>query len=452
MLAAAARPSSTGSAGRDTFELTRAEACLIVAATFLYWNDTLRQLFPGIESTSVEFRLIHFLFYGAFAVALLKLRRRALDDLKHVPLLIVSLALPIISTAWSIAPLETFQRSIAVMGSSLFGIYLACRLPPLDAFRLIGMAATLSAAVGAILIAFFPSIGLMSEGEYVNVWAGAHLHKNGLGQMTALGAMICLIVLLADGLRRNALLAAGFLLNLALLLGSRSLTSQLVFVCGVVLLFTIGRFLRLLVVNAALTVPLGALLLIVMAFGLGQLHLVDVLNAAGKDATMSSRVPLWQLLFNFMESHWWLGHGYEVFWSDDSYAVRVIEGKLHFRPYYAHNGYLEIWLAFGALGLAVVAALIISLAARTLRGLYLDGSNPLLLLSFVYLLMFLLQNTAEANILQRNVMSWTLFVMLYIAVTNKVRISERLPERAPMRAKRLMTEGAPVAARRLPVE
>lgn len=452
MQAGRAHPSSHQSAGSDTAALSLAESCLIIAATFLYWNDILRQIFPGIESTSIEFRLVHFFFYGAFALAVVRMGSRVLDDLRHVPLLLVTLALPIVSALWSIAPVETSQRSIAVMGSSLFGIYLACRLPPLDAFRLIGIAATLSAAVGIILIAFVPSIGLMSEGEYVNVWAGAHLHKNGLGQMTALGAMICLVVLLADGPRRNPVLVAGFILNLALLLGSRSLTSQLVFAVGILLLFTVGRFLRLLVANAVLTIPVGALLLALAVFGLAQFHLVDLLNAAGKDATMSSRVPLWQLLFSFMESHWWLGHGYEGFWSDNSYAVRVIEGKLHFKPYYAHNGYLEIWLAFGALGLALVAALITSLIARTLRGLYRDGNDPLLLLSFVYLLMFLLQNAAEATILQRNVMSWTLFVMLYIAVTNTLRRALASPVAPPRRARLLVTENRLGAVKRLPVE
>lgn len=452
MQAGEAHPSSRLSTGSDATALSRAEAWLIVAATFLYWNDILRQIFPGIESTSIEFRLVHFFFYGAFALGVVGMGSRVLDDLHHVPLLLVTLALPVVSALWSISPIETIQRSIAVMGSSLFGIYLACRLPPLDAFRLIGIAATLSAAVGVLLITFFPSIGLMSEGEYVNVWAGAHLHKNGLGQMTALGAMICLVVLLADGVRRNPLLTAGFLLNLALLVGSRSLTSQLVFAIGILLLFTVGRFLRLLVANAAVTIPVGVLLLVLAAFGLGQFHFVDVLNAAGKDATMSSRVPLWQLLFSFMESHWWLGHGYEVFWSDDSYAVRVIEGKLHFRPYYAHNGYLEIWLAFGALGLALIAVLIASLAVRTLRGLYLDGNDPLLLLSFVYLLMFLLQNAAEATILQRNVMSWTLFVMLYISVTNTLRNAQASSIAPPARARRLLTEKEPGPVQRLPVE
>lgn len=410
----------TGAADARVIPLPWAETLLVVAAAFLYWNDVLRQMFPGVDSTSIEFRLTHFIFYGAFVAVLARTPRAVCGCVSVVPLLLIVLALPMISALWSINPSDTIQRGVAVIGSSLFGIFLACRLRPVDAFRLIGTAATMSAALSLALIAFLPSVGLMSEGEYVNVWCGAHLHKNGLGQMTALGAMICLVVLVSEGLKGNAVLMVGLALNVLLLTGSRSLTSQLVFVIGVVLLFTMSRFVRMLADYALLTVPLMVGAILFAIFVLSGDNLVDLLVTAGKDATMSSRVPLWQLLGGFMEGHWWLGHGYEVFWSDASYAVRVIERKLHFRPYYSHNGYLEIWLAFGMIGLALVAALIGTLSARTMRGLYRNPRDPLLLLGFVYTLMFLLQNTAEATILQRNNMSWTLGVMLYIAITRQM--------------------------------
>ena len=414
--------------------LTRAETALIVAATFLYWNDSLRQIFPGVDNASVEFRLIHFAFYGLFCTGLITIGTRVLTRLRQVPLLLAVLALPLMSALWSIAPAETMQRSVAVIGSSLFGIYLACRVPPLEAFRLIGTAATLSAMLSIALIFFVPSVGLMSEGEYVNAWGGAHLHKNGLGQMTALGAIICLIVVMAEGMRRHWFLATGIILNVFLLAGSRSLTSQLVFVIGVVLLLTMRRFIRLLVDSAIITATLlvGALVFALVTISADSL--AELLASFGKDATMSSRLPLWQMLSGFMEGHWWFGHGYEAFWTDESYAVRIIQRKLGFRPWYSHNGFLEVWLAFGLVGLALVTALIVALASRIIRGLYRDTADPVLLFGFVYVLMFLLQNAAEATILQRNTMSWALFGMLYVMAASPRRPDE--PTRLPVRSQR----------------
>jgi hypothetical protein len=46
---------------------------------------------------------------------------------------------------------------------------------------------------------------------------------------------------------------------------------------------------------------------------------------------------------------------------------------------------------------------------------------PLFQLCFVYVPIFLLQNTAEVTILQRNSMSWSLFVMLYVYVALAAR-------------------------------
>ena len=183
----------------DRTRLAPWEIGLILSATVLYWNDGLRLMFPGIDSTSIAFRAIHFLFYAAFAGLIGRDDAGLKQAVNQSPLLAACLLLPLLSVVWSIHPQESAQRGIAVLGSSLFGVYLAMRLKPLDCMRLIGKAATISAACSLILIMFFPAVGLMSEGEYVNVWSGAHMHKNGLGQMTALGAMICLIVLRSDG-------------------------------------------------------------------------------------------------------------------------------------------------------------------------------------------------------------------------------------------------------------
>jgi exopolysaccharide production protein ExoQ len=142
--------------------------------------------------------------------------------------------------------------------------------------------------------------------------------------------------------------------------------------------------------------------------------IVDLLASAGKDATMSSRLPLWQILVNFMEGHAWLGFGYEAFWTEDNPLVRVIEGKLHFRPHYSHNGYIELWLGLGFIGLAMMAALLVDFWRRIFSRLTASDRDPVALFALAYGLTFLLQNTAEVTILMRNHMSWGLFVLFYL--------------------------------------
>jgi exopolysaccharide production protein ExoQ len=408
---------------RETLALW--ETVYILAASLNYWTDLLRLTFPGVDSASVAFRVVHFAFYGGFAMLLM--RRPAVfgDMLRQLPLLVAFLVLPLVSVLWSVNAPETMTRAIALLGSSLYALYLAAQLRPLLVLRLLAWTAALAAAISLVLIFAFPSIGLMSEGEYVNVWSGAFVHKNGLGQMTALGGIISIIVLLADGVRRNPIVVCGLALNLFLLAGSRSLTSQLVFLACVALIFTLGQCLRFVVRWWVPLALVSAPLVVGLVATATPDHLLWVLSSTGKDATMSSRVPLWQILIGFIDDHFWLGWGYEAFFTDANFAIRVIEAKLHFKPYYSHNGYIELWLALGAVGMVMILLLFGRFAVLAVRRLYADDRNPLFLLCFVYVPVFLIQNTAEVTILQRNSMSWCLFVLLYALLVREAGRAKR---------------------------
>ena len=401
--------------------LPMAETVLFVAAALLYWTDILRLLFPGTDGTSAVFRLTHFAFYALFVAAITRDLSAFARALASAWLLVILLLMTLVSTTWSTYPDETLQRGVALLGSSLFGVYAATQVSARTTLRLLGLTSTIAAALGLVLIALVPSMGLMSEGEYVNVWSGAWIHKNGMGQMCGLGALICLIVLMADGVRRNPLLVVGLALNLFLLAGSRSLTSQLVTVVSVVMLFTVGQWLRFVVRNAVVIGLLAAGPLVYAAATLSLDDALGLLTSFGKDATLSSRLPLWQILVDFISERFWLGYGYEAFFVEDHYATRIIESRLHFRPYYSHNGYIELWLALGAVGFALMAALFLRFTWLAGRMLYRDDRAPQFLLAVIYVPIFLLQNTAEVTILQRNSMSWILFVMLYVYVALAAR-------------------------------
>jgi exopolysaccharide production protein ExoQ len=421
------------------------ETLFILAASLNYWTDLLRLAFPGVDSTSVAFRAIHFAFYAGFAGLIARRLADFAALVRQVPLLIAFLLLPLLSALWSVNAAETTTRAIALLGCSLYALYLAAQLRPLLVLRLLAWTAALAAGISIVLIFAFPSIGLMSEGEYVNVWSGAFIHKNGLGQMTALGAIISIVLLLAEGARRHPVVVLGLAMNLFLLAGSRSLTSQVVFLACVVLIFTLGRCLRF-VVRWSVPLALACAPLVIAVMATASLdHLLWLLSSTGKDATMSARVPLWQILVGYIDDRFWLGWGYEAFFTDANFAIRVIEAKLHFKPYYSHNGYIELWLALGAVGVVMLLFLFCRFAWLAARQLYADDQNPLFLLCFVYVPVFLIQNTAEVTILQRNSMSWCLFVLLFGLLVRETR-------RAANPVRRSLHSLAPLTERRRQIE
>jgi exopolysaccharide production protein ExoQ len=166
---------------------------------------------------------------------------------------------------------------------------------------------------------------------------------------------------------------------------------------------------------------LFAPMILYLAFTVSLEDALMLLTSFGKDATLSSRLPLWQILFGFMGERFWFGYGYEAFFTNTNFVVQIIEQRLHFRPWYSHNGYIEIWLGLGFVGFACMTALFARFAWLAGRLIYSDDKAPLFQLCFVYVPIFLMQNTAEVTILQRNSMSWSLFVMLYVYVALAAR-------------------------------
>ena len=158
------------------------EQVFVVATALIFWTDILALAFPGEhDAPSFAFRTTVLAIYGIVLVLLARrpdVFRRALAV---SPILMALLFMPLVSTVWSIEPDVTLHRSFALLGSSMFGVYLATHLPLARTLFLLAVAGTLAALISLILIAAVPSIGIMPQGEYLGVWRGAYHHKNAFG-------------------------------------------------------------------------------------------------------------------------------------------------------------------------------------------------------------------------------------------------------------------------------
>lgn len=407
--------SPTPTALRTTLPGVGLPDVVVVLAILTYWTELLRILFPGTEGASAAFRLLHFAIYGAvLATVLASAHAHPLREALRAPMLLLLILLPMASTLWSVEPQESLQRGIALAGSSLLAIHLGLQRRGDAVLRLLAIACSMAAATSLFLILFVPSVGVMHGEGWAGTWSGAHLHKNAMGQMTALGTVVCLVAWLANPGGFRMLAGAGLLGNLVLLAGSRSLSAQVVCVATSLLVLGARPLSRI-----ASDFAFPALLFLVAggiygAFTLTIHDLFDLLGMLGKDATMSSRVPLWTLLAGFISERWWLGYGYEAFWGDAFHAVRVIEARLFFKPHYAHNGIIELWLGLGAVGVGVFALLFSVFLWRAAASVLRDPRNQVGLLAMAFSAMYLLQNFSEATILARNNMNWVLFAALYL--------------------------------------
>lgn len=259
-----------------------------------------------------------------------------------VPLMI---ALPFVSVFWSVSPSTTLRRAVGLLFTMLLAYVLAMRFTPrqllLLAFATFGACIVLSLAI----LAASPHLARMSDGSI----RGIFIHKNSLGWYASMMILVATAVLIDGtlGLRRTAfaLLIAGG----ACLAGSGSMTAIIVTASAYCLIGFYSVLQRIRGISRIVFI----LFFVQMSVGiLILLHefLVPFLEALGKDATLTGRVPLWELVDGQIADHLLLGFGYQAFWTESNSEAWIIWGKIQWMAPHAHNGFRDTMLNFGISG------------------------------------------------------------------------------------------------------
>lgn len=319
-----------------------------------------------------------------------------------------------LSTVWSVAPLVTLRGSAALLGTTMFGIYLATRYTKEDLIKLLAWALGVSAVLSLGFVMFLPSYGLQSYNRLI-AWQGIYVNKNNLGCFMALSAITWLIFSListSKAKRLGGLCFCGF--SLVLLYFSKSTTSLVIFfmLLIITLFYLICRHYK---------PRLRLLFTFILIFStvcliIGLISNIDIsLTAMGKDATISGRTKLWYVVWQMIQQRPWLGYGYNAFWLEWNGPSRAIWRVLTWNPPHAHNGYLDVWLQIGFVGLVLF---ILSFAINFYRAIINVLRNDSIVKMFTLLILtfLLVHNITESTILKQNNIFW----VLYTAVTTQL--------------------------------
>src|SRR6185503_658307 len=82
-----------------------------------------------------------------------------------------------------------------------------------------------------------------------------------------------------------------------------------------------------------------------------------VVEALGRNTTLTGRTDIWGDLFR-MDVNPWLGTGFESFWLGP--RAEYLANKYYFHPNQAHNGYIEMYVNLGWIGVGFLALFILS--------------------------------------------------------------------------------------------
>ncbi|NBU27273.1 MAG: O-antigen ligase family protein [Caulobacteraceae bacterium] len=227
------------------------------------------------------------------------------------------------------------------------------------------------------------------------------------GALMAMGALSCMAAAVLAAPRRTfwLLMFAGCT---ALLLLSRSKTSLASLIIGLAAIAFVGLVRRgpvMAVVGTWLGVAGAAVLGGIMA--LAPELIFGVLN---KDATLTGRTEIWSAaMHQGMLNNPVLGFGYGVLWDHrDPYDPALwIAHDAGFVAGHAHNGWLEVWLGLGFVGLALWALAYLGNLIRMAGAIY---TTSMAYAALPFFLVFSVFSITEVSVIDYHDISWTIYV------------------------------------------
>lgn len=366
----------------------------------------------GVDIYSLDLSInakISLLIYFITFILLGMRWKRALVVFSSNVLLWVLIGVFCFSYFWSINPSQTLRFSVYAMGTTGLGLYLATRYSLVEQMRLLTWTYGVLLISSILLAVAIPQYGIMS-GVHEGALRGVFTHKNQFGAFMAPGGVMFLLSALR-GDRYSWLYWTLLVLNCGAMVMSQSATALGTFAVMLLLCLTyrIFRWRYEIMVSAILAITIiGFIGLIAVA---GYIGSDSLFTSIGKDATLSGRTYIWQYVWDQIQLRPWLGYGLAAFWNGYDGPSGYVQLAMRIAIVYAHNGFLDIWLSTGLLGLSVFAISFISTAVRSLALLRKtnspEGFWPLLFLTYI-----LLSNLTEGTISNLNSSFWAIYAAI----------------------------------------
>jgi exopolysaccharide production protein ExoQ len=365
----------------------------------------------GVDADAEGSPLDRVVFSGLLCLGLFMLawkKDRWSSALRTHPWLVVLICYMFLSIVWSDIPYTSFKRCVRELLAIIMALLvLTERDPRQAALSVVKRLTYVLIPFSLTLIKYFPTYGVMyarwSGGQE---WIGVTLQKNGLGRLCIISAFFLVWTLVRRWQGRGMpgvgyqTLVDVFVLAITIWLmkgptGAESAYSA----TGIAALAGgLGMFISLLWMKKHQIYPgsntLTAILALIIIFGIvtvitgGSTMGGVTTSTLGRDETVTGRVGIWKGLLPVAMERPILGYGVGGFWTPTTQLAHDIRE--------AHNGYLEILLETGFVGIFFFSIFVLSCCRKAQKELIHDFDWACLWICF--LVMFLLHNISESSI------------------------------------------------------
>jgi exopolysaccharide production protein ExoQ len=363
-----------------------------------------------------------FLFLIALAVGILAARSFNWGSFfaRNV-FLMLFLFFALLSVIWSDFPFVSLKRWIRDLGHYLVVLVVLSDPRPFEAIRtLLRRLCYILIPLSVVFAKYFPALGRRySYWTGAGVFVGAASDKNNLGVLCLIsGIFFIWDTVIRWSSRKDRRVKRIIIVNIAfiamtlwLLHYGDSATSSVCLAVGcLVILAAHSRMGRrhLTFLKVMIPVALCVCLIITFAFGINR----ELTAAVGRNATLTDRTDLWKVLLS-MHTNPLVGTGYEGFWLGPRFKW-ISETFAEVNE--AHNGYLEVYLNLGGIGLLLLGGFLMSsyrMICRRLTTTFSLGS-----LSLALWIVVILYNITEAAF--KFQLMWVIFLLLAMVVPERV--------------------------------
>ena len=347
---------------------------------------------------------------------------------------ILLIAFVMFSVVWSIDPSVSLRRTVALLGSTIFAIYIVMRFRPEEMLDLLATAFALAVIASLIAVFLFPNVGVHTGRSNHGDWRGIFGHKNSMGRVMTLGGIVFLVSAMIRP-RARLVLWLGFIVCACLVALSGSRTGWVTLAALLVMFWPLQALRRSQTPLAFRSLLIGVLIL---GGGLLLLQFYEAgLVLIGRDATFSSRTKIWELAFELGSRRPIFGYGYRVFWTEEN------AGRLYtFLSWdagfgHGHNSFIDLWLELGIAGVSVFVLTLVTCLHRAMSRLT-SSRDPIGLWFPLFLAFMILTSITERAILQQGSIEWILYVttLFYLCLPQAERQSPRAT--TPVAVSRIM--------------
>jgi exopolysaccharide production protein ExoQ len=384
-----------------------AEAAVWIAAFFsfamlLLVDWTLSVLSGGVSTAVVS-------LYVAPWIAIAAARPRALiAGLKEGWPLFLLPIFALMSTAWSGYPSATFKSASEYLLTTLTAVAAAsCVRPKTLLSALLTSLALVVAVSAAFNVERATNVGLFGSKNNFGLavatllpvgWAvAADRRQPGAFRLLGAAAVIGAPPLLLQSDSTGALICS--LATAAAVCGALALSR----------LTPMARIGTLALLTCAVAIPAVTWL----AGG----DLDQVLNAVGKDSTLTGRTTLWSAAEASIAAHPTLGVGYQAYWQLGSWGAEQL-WKLSYvankTGYHFHDTYLQVSVDLGLVGLAIFLVTLLAMLARIARALVFSRMAPEAMFAIYVVVLMLLRSPIEVDLFWQFQIPTIVFCMAWI--------------------------------------